>query len=210
MIRVLIADDHPIVREGVKKILTGDPGVKVLGEAGSGGEALEILHKETFDVVLLDISMPGMSGMDALKQIKAEKPSLPVLIYSVHPEEQYAVRALRAGASGYLTKDSVPDELLQAVRTAFSGKKYVSQSLAQILASELDAATDRLPHESLSDREYQVLLMIAGGKTVSEIAETIHLSVKTVSTYRSRILEKMRMKNNAELTYYTIQKKLID
>lgn len=210
MIRVLIADDHPIVREGVKKILTGDPDVTVMGEAGSGGEALEAVRREPFDVVLLDISMPGMSGMDALKHIKAEQPGLPVLIYSVHPEEQYAVRALRAGASGYLTKDSVPDELLQAVRTAFSGKKYVSQSLAQILASELDAATDRHPHESLSDREYQVLLMIARGKTVSEIAEAIHLSVKTVSTYRARILEKMRMKNNSELTYYTIQNKLID
>ena len=210
MIQILIADDHPIVREGLKQILEETPDMLVADEAGNAQEVLDKVWKNDYDVLLLDISMPGRSGLDIIKELKSAKPNLRVLVLSVHPEEQYAVRVLKAGASGYLTKESDPDELIAAIRKVSQGRKYVSASLAEKLAFELGMDTERPPHETLSDREYQVLCMIASGKPVKEIAKELSLSVKTVSTYRSRILEKMNMKNNAELTRYAIKHELVD
>jgi two-component system invasion response regulator UvrY len=210
MINILIADDHTIVRKGLKQILAETPDMVVADEASNGYEVLEKVRKNNFDVLLLDISMPGKSGLDILKELKAEKPKLPVLVLSMYPEEQYAIRVLRAGASGYLTKESAPDELVVAMRKVAQGKKYVSPSLAEKLAFDLEMDTTKPPHEMLSDREYQFLCMIASGKTVGEIAENLLLSAKTISTYRARILEKMKMKNNAELTHYAIQNRLVD
>ena len=210
MIRILVADDHTIVREGLKQILADVDDMAVRDEAGNGQEALAKIREGEFDVVLLDISMPGRSGLEILKEIKAERPKLPVLILSMHAEEQYAVRALRAGASGYMTKASAPDELIGAIRKVSCGRKYVSSSLAEKLALELDIDTKKPPHENLSDREYQVMLMLASGKSVTEIAEELCLSVKTISTYRARVMEKMNMKKNAELTLYAVQNHLVD
>jgi len=209
VIRVLIADDHPIVREGVKNILNAAPDIRVVGEADDGHAVLEALRHTEADLVLLDISMPGLPGLDALKRIKEMRPSLPVLMLSVHPEELYAVRSLKAGASGYLTKSSVPEELLDAVREAHRGGKYITKSLASLLAETLADGSGRPPHETLSDREYQVLRLIATGHTVSAIADQLALSVKTVSTYRARILAKMKMRTNAELTYYAVENGLV-
>jgi len=210
MLRILIADDHPVVRQGLRQIIAETSDMVVVDEASNGWEVLSKVRASSYDVVLLDISMPGRSGVDILKELKDERPGLPVLILSIHPEEQYALRALRAGASGYLTKESAPDELVAAIRKISMGGKYVSSSLAEILASELGTSDEELPHKTLSNREYQVMRMIALGKTVTEIAEELSLSVKTVSTYRSRILEKMRMKNNAEITYYAVKNRLVD
>jgi two-component system invasion response regulator UvrY len=210
MIRILIADDHPVVRAGLKQILAEASDIKITGEAADGHEVLARVREGDFDVVLLDLTIPGITGIDVLKQVKTEKPALPVLILSVHPEDHYAVRVLRAGAAGYLTKASVPEQLVQAVRKVYQGGKYVSAALAEKLAEELEAGWAHLPHESLSDREYQVLCMIASGKTMTEIAEALALSVKTVSTYRARILEKMRMQTNAELTSYAVKNNLVD
>lgn len=210
MIRILVVDDHAIVREGLKQILGDVNDMSVRDEAGNGQEALSKIRDAEFDVVLLDISMPGRSGLEVLKEIKAERPKLPVLILSMHAEEQYAIRALRAGASGYVTKASAPDELIGAIRKVSCGRKYVSSSLAEKLALELDIDTKKPPHETLSDREYQVMLMLASGKSVKEIADELCLSVKTISTYRSRVMEKMGMKKNAELTLYAIQNHLVD
>ncbi|SEM20652.1 DNA-binding response regulator, NarL/FixJ family, contains REC and HTH domains [Syntrophus gentianae] len=209
MIKILVADDHTIVREGLKQIVGEVDDMAVADEAGNGQEALAKIREGDYDVVLLDISMPGRSGLEILKDIRAERPKLPVLILSMHSEEQYAVRALRAGASGYLTKASAPDELIGAIRKVSRGRKYVTASLAEKLALELDADTQKPPHETLSDREYQVMLMLAAGKSVTEIADELCLSVKTISTYRSRILEKMNMKKNAELTLYAVQNHLV-
>ncbi|MDY0187750.1 MAG: response regulator transcription factor [Syntrophus sp. (in: bacteria)] len=209
MIRILVADDHTIVREGLKQIVGEVDDMTVADEAGNGQEALSKIREGDYDVVLLDISMPGQSGLEVLKDIRAEKPKLPVLILSMHSEEQYAVRALRAGASGYLTKASAPDELIGAIRKVSRGRKYVTASLAEKLALELGTDTSKPPHEMLSDREYQVMLMLAAGKSVTEIADELCLSVKTISTYRSRVLEKMNMKKNAELTLYAVQNHLV-
>jgi DNA-binding NarL/FixJ family response regulator len=209
MIRLLIADDHAIIRQGLKQILTESHDIVVADEASNGKEALNQALKKDYDVVVLDITMPDRSGLDVLKELKSRKPNLKVLILSMHPEEQYAIRALRAGASGYLTKDSVPDELIAAIRRAVLGRKYVSSSLAEKLASELDTGAERLLHQALSDREYEIMLMIAAGKRITEIADELCLSVKTVGTYRSRILRKMRMKNNAELTRYSLESRLL-
>lgn len=210
MIRILIADDHTIVREGLKQILADTPDVEVTAEAGSAQEVIKRIKGKSLDLVLLDISFPGRSGLDVLKQLKSVRPNLPVLVLSMHPEEQYAIRSIRAGASGYLTKESAPDELLQAIRKTAKGGKYITSSLAEKIAAELNGERSGLPHDALSDREYQVLCMIASGKTVKEIAEILSLSIKTISTHRARILEKMRMKNNAQLTHYAIRHNLVD
>ncbi len=209
MLKILIADDHAIVRKGLMKILKeSDNGISV-DEAGHGQEALALVLQTSYALVLMDISMPGRGGLDVLKEMKSHRPQLPVLMLSMHPEEEYAIRALRAGASGYVTKDSAADELVGAIRKVLSGGRYVSSSLAEKLAFEMDADAGKLPHETLSDREYQVLRMIASGKTVTEIGQELSLSVKTISTYRSRILEKMRAKNNAELTRYAFANRLV-
>ncbi len=210
MIKILIADDHAVVREGLKQIISETPDMRVTDEANNGQEVLNKVSEQHYDVVLLDITMPGPSGLDVLKQLKSKKPKLPVLMLSVHPEEQYAVRTLKAGASGYLTKGSATDELIAAIRKISTGKKYVSSSLAEKLAFDLDLDHEKPRHEILSDREYQVMSMIASGKTVKEIADELSLSVQTISTYRSRILEKMKMKNNAEIVYYAVKQGLVD
>jgi two-component system, NarL family, invasion response regulator UvrY len=210
MIKIIIADDHPIVRAGMKQIISEAVDMRVADEAGDGRQLLNKIRAENFDVVILDITMPHIDGLDVLKQLKIEKPRLPVIILSIHPEGQYALRVLKAGASGYVTKSSAPDELITAIRKVQRGGKYISASVAEKLAFQLEADFEEMPHEVLSDREYQVLCMLASGKTVTEIAEALALSVKTVSTYRSRILEKMDMKNNAELIHYAVQNKLVD
>jgi len=210
MIRILVADDHAIVREGLKKILAQTSDMVVTDEASNGQEVLDKVWENDYNVVLLDISMPGRNGLDILKQIRSERPELAVLVLSMHPEEQYAVRVLRAGASGYLTKASASDELIAAIRKVSLGRKYVTSSLAEKLAFDLEMDAEKLLHETLSDREYQVMCMIARGKTVREIAQELSLSGKTISTYRSRILEKMKMKNNAQLTHYAIQNRLVE
>jgi DNA-binding NarL/FixJ family response regulator len=206
----LIADDHAIVREGLKQILSESSDLVVVDEASTGQEVLEKINKNDLDLVVLDIAMPGRGGLDILKEIKTQKPRLPVLMLSMYPEEQYAVRVLKSGASGYLTKESAPGELVKAIRQISQGKKYISPTLAEKLAIDLEISPDRLPHETLSDREYQVMCMIASGKTLKEIADELSLSIKTISTYRSRILEKMHMKTNAELTHYAIKNRLVD
>jgi DNA-binding NarL/FixJ family response regulator len=208
-IRILIADDHPIVRAGFKQVLSDTPDLVVADEAGNGEDVLQYLKKKKYDVVLLDISMPGKSGLEILKELKTDYPQLPVLILSIYPEEQYAIRALRAGASGYLTKASAPNELISAIRKISAGGRYISASLAEKLATYLNADMTKSPHETLSDREHQVMRLIASGKTVSQIAESLNLSVKTISTYRAHVLEKMKMKNNAEITLYAVQNKLV-
>ena len=209
MIRILIGDDHAIVRRGLKQIVEESYDM-IVDEAKNGQEVLEKTRKNEYDILVLDISLPDRSGLDVLKHLKNTKPDLPILILSIHPEEQYAVRVLRAGASGYLSKDSAPDELAAAIRKVSQGRKYVSTSLAEKLAFNLDKSTENPLHETLSDREFQVMCMIASGKTVKQIAEKLCLSVKTISTYRSRILEKMHMQNNAELTHYAIKNGLVD
>ena len=210
MIKILIADDHRIVREGLKQILAETQDMIVTDEANNAQEVLRKVWDNDYDVLLLDISMPGRSGLDILKQLKSDRPKLSVLVLSMYSEEQYALRALRAGASGYMTKESAPDELIEAIRKVSTGRKYISPSVAEKLAFSLESGDERPPQETLSDREFQVMCMIASGKTIKAIADELSLSVKTVSTYRARILEKMRMKNNAELTHYAIQNKLVE
>lgn len=209
MIKILIADDHSIVREGLKQIVADTSDMVVSGEAVDGQEVLEQVRKEDWDLILLDISMPGRGGIDTLKELKIEKPKLPVLVLSMYPEEQYAIRALKAGASGYLTKESAPEELIEAIRKVSQGRKYISVALAESLALHVGANSEKPLHETLSNREYQVMLMIASGKTVKEIANDLSLSVKTISTNRVRALKKMGMKNNAEITYYAIKHELV-
>jgi DNA-binding NarL/FixJ family response regulator len=209
LIKILIADDHAIVRKGLKQILSETSDLVVTGEAGDGHEAINKVYENDYDVVLLDISMPGRGGLEVLTEIKKKKPDLPVLILSMHHEEQYAVRALRTGAAGYLTKESAPEELIKAIRKVSRGRKYVTASLAERLVSAIKIDVEKPPHEPLSNREFQVLCMIGSGKTVKQISEELSLSVKTISTYRCRILNKMNMKNNAELTYYAIQNRLM-
>jgi DNA-binding NarL/FixJ family response regulator len=209
MIKVLIVDDHPIMRRGLKQVLSEASDIVVAGEASNGQEALNQVLEKEFQVVLLDISMPGRSGLEVLSQLKRLKPALSILILSTYPEEQYAVRALKSGAAGYLTKESLPEELIAAIRKVARGGKYVSAALAEKLALDLSDDTAKPLHETLSDREYQVMCMIASGKTVKVIAEELALSVKTISTYRRRVLDKMKMKNNAELTHYAIQQRLV-
>jgi two-component system, NarL family, invasion response regulator UvrY len=210
MVKVFIADDHPIVREGLKLILAKTADMSVVGEAADGQELLTKLRTCSADVILLDISMPGRSGLDVLKQIKAKWPKTRLLVLSLHPEDQYAMRVLRAGASGYLTKESASDQLITAIRKVASGGKYISNALAEQLAMELDAPADKPLHGTLSDREYEVLRMIASGKSVSEIGEELSLSVKTISTYRARILAKMNMTKTADIIHYGIRHGIVD
>ena len=213
MIRVLIADDHAILRRGLKQILAETEDMTVAGEAENSQQALQLVRESEWDVVLLDISMPDRNGIDTLKLIKKEKPKLAVLMLSMHPENQYAIRALQAGASGYLTKQSAPAQLVTAIRQVKQGRKYVSPTLAEQLAARLGGdgdGKDTPPHESLSNREYQTLTLLSSGKTLSEVAVELKLSVKTVSVYRARLLEKLQLKNNAELTHYAIKNGLVE
>lgn len=210
-IKVLIADDHAIVREGLKQILADTKDIAVAGDAENGHDALKLIRAAECDVLLLDISMPDRSGIDVLKQVRKEAPKLAVLMLSMHREDQYAIRSLKAGAAGYLNKQSAPAELVDAIRVVASGRKYVSAALAQELANQVgDENREMPPHETLSDREYQTLTMIASGMTVSDIATELSLSVKTISMYRSRLLQKMKMRHNAELTHYAIKNKLVE
>jgi two-component system invasion response regulator UvrY len=211
MIKILIADDHAIVRAGLKQFLTGQTDMEVAGEAETGKQVLEMIRSNDYDVVLLDISMPDQNGVDILRRLKRIKPDLPVLILSGFPENQYAVNLIRAGASGYLTKEGPPEELLKAVRIASQGNKYVSPGFAQIMFNDLVTDQGERPiHTTLSEREFQIFCKLSAGTAVSRIAEELNLSVKTISTYRARVLEKMNMKSNAELTSYAIRNRLIE
>ena len=210
VMRILIVDDHAVVRDGVKTIVGERFGEVVLGEASTANEALELARKEEWDAVVLDISLGGRSGLEVLKELKHLRPKLPVLILSMHSEAQYARRAFKAGASGYITKESSHAELVAAINKVIEGRRYVSAALAEKLVFDIERGTGGPPHESLSDREFEVMCLIASGKTVTEIAEVLSLSDKTISTYRARILEKMDMKTSAELTHYAIKNKLVD
>ena len=210
MIKVLITDDHAVVRRGLKQILADQPDMAVLGEAQNAREALQLLRQQSWDVLVLDLALPDRSGLEVLGEVRQRYPRLPVLVLSVHPEEQFAVRVLKAGAAGYLPKEGAPEELVQALRKVQAGGRYVSASLAERLALSLQNGGPEPPHERLSDREYQVLCLIASGRTVGEIADRLVLSVKTVSTYRARLLDKMGLRTNAELTCYAVRNRLVD
>jgi two-component system, NarL family, invasion response regulator UvrY len=209
MIRILIADDHAVVRRGLRQMLTDESDLKVVGEAHNSQELLALARQHTCELMILDISMPGRNGLDVLRELRQEFPKTAVLVLSMHPEDQYAVQAFRAGASGYLTKESAPEELVLAIRKVVRGGRYVSAALAEKMAVDLSANRDKAPHETLSTREFQILCMIGSGKSLTEIADELALSVKTIATYRARILEKTEMKNNAELIRYTIHNRLV-
>jgi two-component system invasion response regulator UvrY len=208
--KVLIVDDHEVVRDGVRRLLEEPPGNITCGEAGKPEEAILQVLASNWDAVVLDLSFAGKSGLDVLKELKQIRPNLPVLVLTMHSEDQYARRAFKAGAAGFITKDSPRAELSKAIRKVMEGGRYLSPGLAERLIIDLDRGIDRPPDETLSDREFQVMRLIASGKTLSEIAELLSLSDKTISTYRARLLEKMRMRTNAELTHYAIQNKLVD
>lgn len=210
MIKVFIADDHPLIRKGIKEILEDEIDLKVVGEAASPHELLEALKKNDPDILITDLSMPGRSGVDLISDIKQFFPKLPVLVLTMHPEERFAVRVLKAGASGYLTKDTKPEDIIKALRQINDGRKYITPTLAEKLAEELDKDTNKPLHELLSDREFQIMRLISSGLKVSDIAQKLSLSIHTVNTYRSRILEKMNMKSNAELILYSVENHLID
>jgi two-component system invasion response regulator UvrY len=209
-IKILIADDHAIVREGLKQIVAEEKNILVAGEADNSSKLMELLEKEKWNLIVLDINMPGKSGLEALKDIKRLYPDLPVLILSMFSEDQYGIRAIKAGASGYLKKVSAPTELVAAIRKIISGGKYINQSLAEKLAENIESTRKELLHEKLSDREYQIMCNIALGKSAEEIAEELSISINTVYSYRNRILEKMAMRSNVELTQYAVQNKLIE
>jgi len=208
--RILTVDDHAVVRNGVKQIFEGSRDTATFGEASNAQEACALVREQNWDVVVLDITLGDRSGIEVMKELKYIRPKLPVLILSMHSEAQFARRAFKAGAAGYITKDSLPDELARAITKVAKGEKYVSPGLAELLVMDLDESPDKALHERLSDREFEVMCLIASGKTVSEIADALSRSVKTISTYRARILEKMRMRTNAELTHYVIQNKLVE
>jgi DNA-binding NarL/FixJ family response regulator len=209
MIRVLVADDHAVVRRGLIQILDEAPGMVAAGEASTGGEVLQAVRQDAYDVLVLDISMPGGGGLEVLKQLKSLECDLPVLILSIHSEKQYATRALKSGAAGYLTKDSAPEELITAIREIAQGRKYITASLATTLAQQLDDS-GQAAHETLSDRELQVMRRLASGETVTQIAHTLSLSVKTVSTYRTRILHKLALESTADIIRYALERKLVE
>jgi two-component system, NarL family, invasion response regulator UvrY len=208
--KILIADDHAVVRQGLKQILADEFSRAVFGEAGSAPEAITQIWENEWDIVVLDITMPGRSGLEVLAEIKKSRPRLPVLVLSMHPEDQFAMRVLKSGAAGYMPKESAPEALVGAVKKVLAGGRYVSPALAEQMASYLGTDVQKPPHERLSDREFLVLRLIASGKTVGQIADELALSVKTISTYRARILEKMLMQSNAELTHYAIQSRLVE
>jgi DNA-binding NarL/FixJ family response regulator len=210
MIQVLIADDHAILRRGLADIISETDDMQVCGEAESGAQTLKLARERKIDVVLLDITMPDRNGLDTLKLLKKEKPKLAVLMLSMHPEETYALRAIKAGASGYLNKASAPALLVTAIRQVACGRRYISPAVAEQLAGTIADGSDRPAHATLSDREYETMRLIASGRTLTEIAAEMHLSVKTVSVYRARLLEKMQIKNNAELTHYALKNQLVD
>jgi DNA-binding NarL/FixJ family response regulator len=210
MVKILIADDHAVVRRGLRQIINDEPDFEVVAEAQNGQEVLDQLDKVDCNVLVLDITMPDKNGLAVLQEVKATRPRLPILILSMHPEDQFALRALKLGASGYLTKESAPEELVGALRKVTNGGKYISSTLAEQLVAEIGSDSPRPSPERLSEREFQVLRMIAQGKTISQIAEDMGLSVKTVSTYRTRLLQKMKMKTNAELVRYAVQHGLVD
>jgi DNA-binding NarL/FixJ family response regulator len=209
MIKVLIADDHPVVRRGLKNILKEASDIEVAGEAGDGLEVLEKVRAEEFDVLILDITMPKLDGLETIGRLKSEQPDLGILVLSMNPEEVFGMRALRLGASGYLSKDSAPEQLITAIRRIAAGKVYVSESLAESLALNVSKGSPKMPHETLSDREYQIMLMLARGRSLKEIAAELSLSVKTVSTHRTHILEKLSMQNNAQIVTYALHNKLL-
>lgn len=206
---IIIADDHPVVRAGLRQILVESGEIRRIAEACDGQDLLEKLKKNRYDIILLDITMPGRNGLEILKELRVLYPSIPVLVLSVHPEEQYALRVIRAGAAGYLTKETAPENLLDAVRRIRGGKKYITQEIAEILAASLDERGDVAPHLRLSDREFETFRMIALGKSLTEIAGEMFLNVKTISTYRRRILDKMNMKSTAELVNYAVKNGLV-
>ncbi len=207
--RILIADDHSLIREGLKKILLESLPFAEIHDVSDSADLLKLSIKEKWDIIISDISMPGYSGIEILKQIKIHTPDVPVLMLSMHAPEQYAVRAIKAGASGYLTKESAPYELVTAVQQILSGKKYITSKVAEVLAGSLESYTNRLPHEQLSDREFEVLRMIVQGKTIAEIGEVLSLSGNTISTYRLRILDKMNIRTNSGLVKYFMENKLL-
>jgi two-component system, NarL family, invasion response regulator UvrY len=209
MIRVVVVDDHPVVRKGLVQILAAESDINIAGEAVDTAAALDVLGKSEVDVLVLDVMMPGRSGLEFLKELKQLYPRMPVLILSQYPEDQMAVRAIRSGAAGYLTKDSAPEQLVEAVRRVHGGRKYLTAQTAELLAESVESGQEK-PHESLSDREFDVFRRLAGGQSVSDIAADLNLSVKTVSTYRARVLEKMAMRSNADITRYAIQNQLIE
>jgi two-component system invasion response regulator UvrY len=210
MVKILVVDDHPLVRQGIRGVLQNEFGACEIVDAANSHDALDAIGNHAWSVVLLDISLPGRNGIEVLKDIKAVRPQLPVLMFSAHPESLFAVRSLRAGAAGYLNKQSRPDTMIAAIRQAMAGKRFISPMVAEQLADELNLDTSKPLHESLSDREHDVMLKLGAGATVSDVAAALNLSVKTISTYRCRILEKMRMTNNAQLSQYAIRNNLID
>ena len=210
MIKILIVDDHPLIREGLKKIIMEKPDMNIVGELCNGLEVLNYVRNHDVDIVLLDISLPGKDGLDVLKDLKSTHPYLPVLILSIHSEERFAIRALKAGAAGYITKETAPKKLVHAIKKVISGSKYVSENLAVKLASELNQSQDKPLYENLSDREYQVMYMIALGKRVKDIASELKLSTRTIYTYRTRVLKKLKLNNDTELLHFAIQNRLVD
>jgi len=208
-VSIIIADDHPVVRAGLRQILAESGEIRQIAEASDGQDLLEKLKKTRYDIILLDITMPGRNGLEILKELRILYPSTPVLVLSVHPEEQYALRVIRSGAAGYLTKETAPENLLEAIRRILGGKKYITPEIAEILAASLDGKGDLAPHLRLSDREFETLRMIAQGKSLTEIAGEMFLNVKTISTYRRRILDKMNMKSTAELVNYAVKNGLV-
>jgi DNA-binding NarL/FixJ family response regulator len=210
MIKVLVADDHAVVRRGLRQILSETPDILVAGEAATAAEVMSLARDQRWTVIVLDISLPGATGLQLLSEVRRERPETPVLILTAHAEDQYAVRAIRAGAAGFLSKETAPDKLIEAVRKVAGGGRYVSAELAETLASLLAGEGQGEPHERLSDREFEIFKMLASGKTVSEVAAELTLSVKTVSTHRTRILKKMEMRTNAELTHYAMRNRLVE
>jgi two-component system, NarL family, invasion response regulator UvrY len=210
VIRIVVADDHAIVRQGLRQVLNAEGDFEVTGEASSYGEVMQLLRREGCDVLILDVAMPGRNGIDTLKQVKQDWPRLPVLVLSMYPEDQYAFRALKAGASGYLTKQAAADQIVAAIRTISRGRRYITPELAEELAKNLDRDVDTPPHELLSDREFQTMKLLAAGRTLQQIGETLALSPKTVSVYRARVMAKLKLATNAELTRYALERGLLE